>query len=240
MPVGTNAIGGTEAYPKGLFTKLDGIVDRFSCGLPLAGKEKNVNAEQIECLQQYQNDPKLRLIRARLIAAATARYAAARIADYSFDKANDATKVLGQLERVTKLLDDGYAVLAKDAEIDKAMYPTQRADMYVAFIHLIHAATNPAQKKLTGLVVATPLERIQSGEQIFMKMLEDGLYLEAYADDMMKIRIGYTSIPQSITLSDAWNKGINSQMKSSCGLLVVLTGTKATDTDKCNFIKDQQ
>jgi hypothetical protein len=241
-------LSGCATYPSnqiantsGFVDKLDDALNNFSCG----SKESNS-----ACYQEYESHPQLRLLRARVVAAAAANYASKRIKEYSEDTAGDASKVLVKLESTVALLDQGMRMQRSKSQINQETYAYVKGQLYESFADLVYSATGPTRKQIFGMAISTPLERFKFAGQLVGDVVQDEIDFgsardamrgmrkfineEKYSDEAVKAAWGGADVSDV----GSGSVGINYFLKQACGSLVKLLGVGVDVSARCSFVED--
>lgn len=114
-----------------------------------------------------------RLLRAEWLLAILTRYGAARIEDYSGDKAADAAMLLTRVEHSMAIIGRARQDVARDPN----QFELYRADLIVALLHTARSAIEPVLQVQKGFVLKPDPE---DGLRLLGNYFEDKLYAQAY------------------------------------------------------------
>lgn len=206
-----------DQVPGDLINGINDELDKWSC--PGKGKDD-------PCLKSYDNAG-LRQLRAHVVVSMFARYAAARLPDYSQDLANDAAKMLARIEEAEQALlvarqvdgDLAAPTAANNQRERKALYPVDRVEALIAVVGVADAATRPTRKGLFSLMsVASAADRVLAAPKLLGDALKDLLYVGAYRVSMEDMRKLLTVDQPPGDLGKAWGV-VNEDLAAACDLL---------------------
>jgi hypothetical protein len=188
--------------------------------LPLDGDEHEVSHDidalldrgigPIEAPPGSKLERELTLLRGQLVVAMITRYGVARINDFSADRANDANKLLGQLDHTKEAMRKARAALQNE----EPFYNVYRTDLRFMVLEMAGTAVQPTIRGVTQLVVdQSTLDRIRNGRRHLQNVLEDALYATAYRED-------FTSLLQQVKttgkVTDTHWRSVNQQLRDAC------------------------
>lgn len=164
------------------------------------------------------------LLRGQLVVGMVARYGIARTEDFSNDRANDAVKMLGLIDRAKSAMQKVRGVV-QDRE---AFFQVYRTDLRFAVIEMSGAAVEQTVRGIKLFVLSTsPLERIRTGRKHLQNILEDKLYSEAYRQDFSALMNVIKSNNHSV--SDNHWKQVNQHLRDACERLDRAAGRTGTE-----------
>jgi len=155
----------------------------------------------------------LTLLRGQLVVAMITRYGVARIGDFSDDRANDANKLLGQLDHTKEGLRKARAAVQND----EPFYNVYRTDLRFMVLDMAGTAAHPTIRGVTQLVVnQSTLDRIRNGRRHLQNVLEDALYARAYREDFDSL---LAQVKTTGKVTDAHWRSVNQQLREACDRL---------------------
>lgn len=206
-----------DQVPGDLVKGINDELDKWSC--PGKGSED-------PCLKSYESAG-LRQLRAHVVVSMFARYAAARLPDYSQDLANDAARMLARIEEAEQALlvarqvdgDLAAPTAANNQRERRALYPVDRVEALIAVVGVADAATRPTRKGLFGLMsVASAADRVLTAPRLLGDALKDLMYIGAYRNSMEGLRTLLVDGNPPGDLGKAWGV-VNEDLAAACDLL---------------------
>ena len=172
----------------------------------------SLNAEQ-------QNE--VALLRGQLAAAIVARYGARGVEELSDDRANDANRMLGHIERTQVALGRARAATRQRS----AFFDVSRTDFRFAVLDMAGTAVEPSVRAAVRLVTnVSPIDRVRNGREFLRRVLEDAAYASAYQTSFKALTTRIASA-QKITGTD-WLE-VNTELRNACARLNAVSGSPA-------------
>jgi hypothetical protein len=177
----------------------------------------------------YPIDPgnlELRMLRAHAVIAGFSRYGEASIRRYSEDRSGDAAKLLARIGVAESQLAATLQTLRPQRQAFR--YPLERAELTIVVLELVDTAARPTVRGLgRGLVTASAFDRISTAKTVFVNLLRDRLFKEAYLQGTRDLLQAVAQRgPSARPEQGDWGQ-VTEDLNDTCGKLAAMLGQTA-------------